>query len=355
MAAAIPRTLISAAMDQVGLALAGFCIVSSVLLLMAYAVFIRVPMKSPFAVLSCAALVAALCTIEIGHWSYFQGGPPPFTTTHYRVAMFLVPSTFFFFGRWAILPTEPFRPQVLVHLAPVLLLWVGSLAIALPILFSFGAAYALWLAWLVYGLRSRRKQFQFEFLYFAVMSLLGVIVLVLGFALPHIDNRIFYQVYNLAVALGIAIMIVALVANPQLIGDLSEAARIRYGTSTLGGVDVRASLDKLARAMSEGKVYQSEELSLNSLAAEIGLTAHQLSELINSRLGMGFSRYVRERRVEAAKALLLAAPSQSILSVSLDTGFRSQSAFYAAFKEITGQSPGEFRESQLRKDSRGND
>jgi AraC-like DNA-binding protein len=205
----------------------------------------------------------------------------------------------------------------------------------------------------VYGLRDRRKQFRFEFLYFAVMSLLGVIVLALGFALPYVGDDLFYLVYNLAVGLGIAIMIVALVANPQLIGDLSEAARVKYGTSTLGGVDVDAAVAKLGRLMSVGKAYHDDALSLNSLAAEMGLSAHQLSELINTRLGMGFSRYVRERRIEAAKKLLLAAPSQSILSVSLDTGFRSQSAFYAAFKELTGQSPGDFRAAQLRKDSPG--
>jgi AraC-like DNA-binding protein len=297
--------------------------------------------------------VAALCAIEIGHWNYFQGGPRPFDTTYYRTAMFVVPSAFYFFGRWAILPTEPFRPRLLIHVAPILLLFVGSLTIALPILFAFGAGYAAWLAYLVYGLRDRRKQFRFEFLYFAVMSLLGVIVLALGFALPYVGDDLFYRVYNVAVGLGIAIMTVALVANPQLIGDLSEAARVKYGASTLGGVDIKSSLEKLARLMSDGKVYQNEDLSLNSLAAEIGLTAHQLSELINSRLGMGFSRYVRERRIEAARKLLLAAPSQSILSVSLDTGFRSQSAFYAAFRELTGQSPGDFRESQLRKDSPG--
>jgi AraC-like DNA-binding protein len=340
-------------MNQFSLSLAGFCIFSSVLLFIAYAVFIRVPVKSAFSILSCAALVAALCTIEIGHWNYFQGGPQPFETTYYRAAQCMVPSAFYFFGRWAILPTEPFRWRLLIHLAPILLLFVGPRAIALPILFTFGAGYSLWLAYLVYGLRDRRKQFRFELLYFALMSLLGVIVLALGFALPYVDDGIFYHVYNVAVGLGIAIMIVALVANPQLIGDLSEAARVKYGTSTLGGVDIRASLEKLARLMSEGKAYQNEDLSLNSLAAEIGLTGHQLSELINSRLGMGFSRYVRERRVEAAKALLLSAPSQSILSVSLDTGFRSQSAFYAAFKELTGQSPGDFREAQLRKDSPG--
>jgi AraC-like DNA-binding protein len=267
--------------------------------------------------------------------------------------MFVVPSAFYFFGRWAILPTEPFRPLLLIHLSPILLFFVGSLAITLPILFSFGAAYSLWLASLVYGLRDRRKQFRFEFLYFAVMSLLGLIVLALGFSLAYVGDDVFYRVYNIAVGVGIAMMIVALVANPQLIGDLSEAARAKYGTSTLGGVDVRASLEKLARLMSDGKAYQDEDLDLNSLSAQVGLSAHQLSELINSHLSMGFSRYVRERRVEAAKALLLAAPAQSILSVSLDTGFRSQSAFYAAFKDITGETPGDFREARLRKNIPG--
>ena len=103
----------------------GFCIFSSVLLFIAYAVFIRVPVKSAFSILSCAALVAALCAIEFGHWNYFQGGPRPFETTYYRVAMFVVPSAFYFFGRWAILPAEPFRPLLLIHLAPILLLFVG--------------------------------------------------------------------------------------------------------------------------------------------------------------------------------------------------------------------------------------
>ena len=59
---------------------------------------------------------------------------------------------------------------------------------------------------LVYGLRDRRKQFRFEFLYFAVMSLLGVIVLALGFALPYVGDDLFYRVYNIAVGLGIAII-----------------------------------------------------------------------------------------------------------------------------------------------------
>jgi AraC-like DNA-binding protein len=332
--------------DLANIAVAGFSAISAMLLLLAYALLISVPGKSIYSVASCVALVAALSAIQIGHLLYFVGGPEPLQSFYYRLALFVAPSAFYSFGRWAILPGEPFRPAQLIHLLPIPLLFVLPLNVALPILFLFGTGYSLWLGKLVYGLRSQRKQFRFEFLYFAVMSILAVIVLGLGFAIPHIDDAYFYYFYNDAVGMGVAIMLVALVGNPDLIGDLSEAARARYGASTLREVDVEACLGRLNHLMTDGKAYQNESLSLASLASAVGLSGHQLSELINTRLGVGFSRYVRECRVNAAKALLISAPGRSILSISMDTGFRSQSAFYAAFKEVTGQSPGDYRRSR---------
>lgn len=327
-------------------AIAGFAAVSAALLLLAYVALIDVPGKSIYSIASCAALVAALATIQAGHLVYFTGGGQPLAHFYYKLALFMAPPAFYSFGRWAILPTETFRPLQLLHFLPIPVLFLLPLRIALPILFTLGAGYSLWLGNLVYGLRDQRKQFRFEFLYFTVMSVLAVIVLGLGFAIPYIDHDYFYYFYNNAVALGVAIMLVALVGNPNLIGDLTEAARVKYGASTLREVDVDASLAKLNQLMIDGKAYQNESLSLASLAEAIGLSGHQLSELINTRLGIGFSRYVRECRVNAAKTLLISAPSRSILSISMDTGFRSQSAFYAAFKEATGQSPGDYRRSQ---------
>jgi AraC-like DNA-binding protein len=341
-------------MDQVSMAIAGFGAVSAALLFLTYALFLRLPGKSLYSVGCCAVLATALLALEVGHLRYFQGGPEPLASLSYRIAIFVVPASFYFFGRWAILPTEPLHPLASIHLLPILLLFVGRLEITLPILFLCGVAYSVWLAYLVYGLRDRRKQFRFEFAFFGLMFGLALVVLALGLALPFIDDAWFYYFYSNAIGLGIAIMIVGLVANPSLIGDLFEAARVKYGTSTLGELDVEGCLEKLERLMTSHKAYQDENLSLATLAAQVGISSHQLSELVNSRLGMGFSRYVRERRVQAAKALLVAAPSQSILTVGMDTGFRSQSAFYAAFKEITGQSPGEWREAnRVRKDVSG--
>ncbi|MET0661474.1 MAG: helix-turn-helix domain-containing protein [Steroidobacteraceae bacterium] len=336
-------------MNTLSIAVTGFSAVSALLLFFAYAFLINLQAKSAYSIGSCAVLLTALGGIQISHLLYFTGGTEPLDDFYYRLGLFLVPSTFYFFGRWAIQPTEPFRPVMLLHLLPILLLFLVRLEIALPILFLFGTGYSLWLGYVVYGLRAQRKQFRFEFFYFSVMSVIAVVVLIFGFSIPYIDDAYFYYFYANSIGLALAIMIVALIANPSLIGDLSEAARVRYGASTLRGLDVEACLEKLRESMTTRKAYQDESLSLSSLADHVGVSGHQLSELINTRLGVGFSRYVRECRVEAAKALLVSAPSQSILSISIDTGFRSQSSFYAAFKEVTGQSPGDYRKARSKR------
>jgi AraC-like DNA-binding protein len=335
-------------MEAISLAVAGFSAVVAALFLLTYIVFIDVPNKSISSVASCALLLAALATLQVSHLRYFAGAEPPLQLGYYRVALFVTPVSFYFFGRWAVLPNEPFRPLLLLHLLPVALLFLVPLEIALPTLFLSGVGYSAWLGNLVYTLRGQRKQIRFELFYLTVMFLLAVTVLILGFSLPHIDNDYFYYFYCHAIGGAFAIMVVALIAYPELIADLTEAARIRYGTSTLKGVDVDTLLRRLEQTMDDASVYQDENLNLSALAAKLGLSGHQLSELVNTRLGMGFSRYVRERRITAAKRLLISAPSQSILSISMDTGFKSQSSFYAAFKEVTGQSPGDYRKAHHR-------
>jgi AraC-like DNA-binding protein len=335
-------------METFSLAIAGFSIVTAALLWLTYVAFLKIPGTSAYSILSCTVLLGALVVLQLGHLLYFTGGPAPLDTVAYRIALFVAPTSFFFFGRWALLPDEPFRPLMWLHLLPIALLLIPRLDVSLPVLFAVGAGNALWLGRLVYGLRAQRKQFRFELFWFAVMTVFGVGVLVLGFAIPYIEHAWFYHFYCNAIGAAFAIMVVALIAHPDLIADLSEAARLRYGKSTLRDMDVDGLLARLATHMADPAVYRNESLTLGTVAADLGVSGHQLSELVNSRLGLSFPRYVREHRVAAAKAMLVAEPTASILAIGMDTGFKSPSTFYAAFKEVTGQSPGDYRKANAK-------
>jgi AraC-like DNA-binding protein len=137
----------------------------------------------------------------------------------------------------------------------------------------------------------------------------------------------------------------SLIIFPELLNDIAAVATVSYASTSLKGVDIQSSLDKLETLMKTEKLYQNEKLNLSMVADAMELTSHQLSELINVHFGMSFSRYIRSQRIAAAKYLLSSQPQSSILAISLETGFKSQSNFYVAFKEITGQSPGDYRKS----------
>lgn len=332
-------------LDLISILVAGFSVVSAAILYFTYAFLMQFPHKSWHSLLSGALLMLALAVIQLGHVRYFLEGAAPLASPVYLFALFLVPSMFFFFSRSIILPARPLRPYMVLHLMPLAVPYLVRLEIALPILFLVGTSYSVWLGMLIFALRENRKQFRFELFFFSTLSIVAVFVLVLGFSIPYIDDRFFYVVYANGIGLAYVLSISALIAIPDLIDDLTEAGRIKYSASTLGGIDVDACLQKLQLLMQADHVYRDENLSLTSLAESLELSSQQLSELINTRMGMGFSRYVRERRIEAARRLLMSAPDQSILTIGLDVGFRSQSNFYAAFKEIVGMSPGDYRRS----------
>jgi len=140
-------------------------------------------------------------------------------------------------------------------------------------------------------------------------------------------------------------VIATLIAIPTVLNDIDEVVRIGYSNSTLSNLNIAECKIKLEALMNSAKMYQNENLSLAILSQEMNISNHQLSELINSEFDVGFSQYIRNQRIQAAKQLLISDVDVSILSISMEVGFKSQSNFYAAFKESTGISPGSYRKS----------
>jgi len=118
-----------------------------------------------------------------------------------------------------------------------------------------------------------------------------------------------------------------------------------YSRSLLRGLDVDRLMQKLENLMTEKNIYRDDTINLADTAASLGITHHQLSQLLNERLSMNFNTYINSYRIEDAKKLLISNPDRTVLTIAYEVGFNSKSSFYESFTKITGITPVEYRKS----------
>jgi AraC-like DNA-binding protein len=97
--------------------------------------------------------------------------------------------------------------------------------------------------------------------------------------------------------------------------------------------------------METEKIFTEPELKLNELADYLKISAHNLSQIINDSFNQSFIDYVNSYRVKEFQNRVQQPDSEkfTMLSLAHEVGFNSKSAFNAAFKKHTGQTPTEFK------------
>jgi AraC-like DNA-binding protein len=122
-----------------------------------------------------------------------------------------------------------------------------------------------------------------------------------------------------------------------------KAKDIRYKNTQLRGLNTKALLERLSYLMEQEKAFREMELSLPSLSSRLMVTSHQLSEILNEHLHLGFNAFLNEYRVREAERLLVERPDATILEIAFEVGFNSKTSFYSNFLQHTGLSPSEYR------------
>ena len=174
--------------------------------------------------------------------------------------------------------------------------------------------------------------------------IIGGILSLLSFASILFHSLKLLYVGNLIFSITLIFLFCLYLRNSNFLSILIEEVKLNsQRQSYLQGVNIDRVLANLNYFMDDEEVYKDPDLSLQSMADLVNLTVHQLSELINHELGKNFSTYVMEFRVKAAIEELKTNEHSTILSIALSVGFNSNSAFYSAFRKITGKSPKEYR------------
>jgi len=102
---------------------------------------------------------------------------------------------------------------------------------------------------------------------------------------------------------------------------------------------------RIISEMENHQFYLNEELTLHSFAKEINMSSRLISSCINNNMGHNFNEWVNNYRVKKALEMIKSDQKNtlSIEGIGSDSGFKSRSAMYAAFKKKLGHSPGFYR------------
>jgi AraC family transcriptional regulator len=102
------------------------------------------------------------------------------------------------------------------------------------------------------------------------------------------------------------------------------------------------SHERLQRVCDYIEAHLDARLSLTDLAGVACLSPFHFSRSFKQALGVGPQRYMMQRRIEHAKALMRRT-KQSLALIAQEAGFADQSHLTAAFRREMGVTPGQFR------------
>lgn len=121
--------------------------------------------------------------------------------------------------------------------------------------------------------------------------------------------------------------------SPRHLRELSESTA-EILAETLGAI------------MRNDKVYLNSDLSMNSLGKVLGVTNHQLSELLNVHLNSSFYSYVNDFRLKEAVELLERPENNAaVADIAYQAGFNSKNSFYKIFRENYCCTPHAYRKN----------
>lgn len=168
-----------------------------------------------------------------------------------------------------------------------------------------------------------------------------------GFTFVLLDNLSEHDFYFFCLLSICALVIhthITMIRYPELFSGTGKA-QTKYRTTLLPVHLVRQYISEIESAIEQEHIFTDPALTLSRFAGHLNMAPHHLSQIINTHYGENFSRYINRMRVNHAMDMFGRdlECNKNILTIALESGFNSKTSFNIIFKQLTGQTPGEYR------------
>jgi AraC-like DNA-binding protein len=202
---------------------------------------------------------------------------------------------------------------------------------------------------------NRRTQLWLKF-FTSSLLITTLVYLYVAFKLfSHSLNANSIETFPIYIASGIAYIILPITLIlffPEVLYGITKMPKITETTeinivSPEDAVYLEELAKKIQHYLQSEKPYLKADFNLSEAAYVLQTPANDISYACKNILGKKFTEIKSHLRVEHAKELLKEGNSENITidAIGTNSGFKSRSAFYDAFKAETGMTPSQYLEN----------
>lgn len=258
-----------------------------------------------------------------------------------------------------LMPNEDFNAMFLGD-SEQLSVWANLNSIGFFVLFvGWTALSFLYLSKIVMNTRAYHQRLQTEFANHEgkrldwLVGFVGLLVVTWLYALlvlgmPSDDSTVLIS----ETALSILVFILMWMFSIQALNrepafshsepETEETSEKKYSNSSIDEERLKRIADKVERKVVEEKSYLNPDIDASTLASELGISVHYLSQVLSQEMQTTFYNYINDARIEAAKEELKSS-QRTVLEIAMSVGFNTRSSFYNAFKQRTNMTPSKYK------------
>ena len=186
----------------------------------------------------------------------------------------------------------------------------------------------------------------------------GFAILLLHMVVFFIESSIYFRIFFSSVNVALlywatirGIMqynVVSVLSSPTTSSKGAEEKKLSEpsGVYSLSDEGLEELMQQIDQYMGTSEAFTDRELTIIDIAKALEVHPRRVSTAINTISTQNFNTYVNRYRIEKAEKMLYEREIEnlSVEGIGTEVGFHSKSAFYSAFKKVTGTTPSKYRE-----------
>ena len=250
------------------------------------------------------------------------------------VTAFVLPALgplLYFYVRQINKPELRVSRKDLLHFCPLLVtFWIPSSLVLISVIFYLYLSHRL-----IQNFYRRLRPVLMDRPRFAFRRLEKALFLLGLVCVLSLFNDFFYLI--------VAFVLMGMAMEAMLKPDIA----VQLSTPINDRMDAREKGRRLKETVATNRFYEDPELTLTTLAVKLRIAPHDLSRIINTGLEKNFNDFINEFRVREI-VWKMSDPDydrMTLLGIAYEAGFNSKTTFNRVFKEMTGKTPVEFKNS----------